>query len=52
MSGALLCGSLSFRLSLSPSHFARFAVRPLLFRVVSEARATEHKGIEKDRTIR
>lgn len=52
VSGAVLCGSLSFRLSLSPSHFARFAVRPLLFRVVSEARATEHKGIEKDRTIR
>lgn len=46
------CADLYLSVSLSPSHFARFAVRPLLFRVVSEARATEHKGIEKDRTIR
>lgn len=52
VSGAVLCGSLSLRLPLSPSRFARLAVRPLLFRVVSEARATEHKGIEKDVTIR
>lgn len=55
MSGAVLCGSLSLRLSLplSPSlSLARLAVRPLLFRVVSEARATEHKEIEKDVTIR
>lgn len=52
VSGAVLCGSLSLRLPLSPSRFARLAVRPLLFRVVSEARATEHKEIEKDVTIR
>lgn len=55
VSGAVLCGSLSLRLSLplSPSlSLARLAVRPLLFRVVSEARATEHKEIEKDVTIR